>query len=631
MAVIEKLTPLLANQIAAGEVVERPVSVVKELIENSLDAHAQSVWIDVEQGGVSLLRVRDDGEGIISDDLVLALKRHATSKVKSAEDLAQIHTLGFRGEALASISSVARLQMISRHKTAELGWKISCEGVQHQLDKAPVAHPVGTTLEVRDLFFNTPARRKFLRSAKTEFNHIEQLIKKLALSHLGVAFYLTHNGRDVLRLKPAVDQLEQERRLVSLLGKAFVQNGLAIEFERADLSLQGWVALPCYARAHADQQYFFVNQRAVRDKVITHAIRTAYADVLHQGRQPAYVLNLSVPFAEVDVNVHPAKYEVRFRESRLIHDFIVASVKQALAQTTVQQQLEQQAKLDEFSFASVAEERAEPVLAQTEPELPLIRTESCVEQPDDEPYQTAFSLSVTQQSVQEPVQDYTAAECVEEATDETVVVAPMPKVSPLPEFSPADCPLGFALGQLHGIFILAQNNTGLVIVDMHAAHERIVYEKLKRQHASGKVLAQGLLMPVTVVLTEQEVDCAETYEAFFERFGLELKRVGMDTLSIKAVPILLQDVDMERLLRDILADLILFESSERIEQEQNKLLSTMACHSAVRARDALSLAEMNQLLREIESVERSGQCNHGRPTWVVKTVKELDKLFWRGR
>jgi len=580
---IRILPPQLIDQIAAGEVVERPASVVKELVENALDAGATRVEVDAEQGGAKLVRVRDDGHGIARDELVLALSRHATSKVASLAELERVATLGFRGEALPSIASVSRLSVTSQATGADTGWRI--EGGAGAV--VPAAHPRGTTVEVRDLFYNTPARRKFLRAEKTEYEHIEQTLRRLALARFDVAFALRHNRREAFVADPAPERAAQERRLAALLGPGFVEHCVHVEHEAAGLRLWGWVGLPSFARAQADLQFFYVNGRMVRDRLVTHAVRAAFQDVLHHGRHPAYVLYLAIDPLLVDVNVHPAKHEVRFREGRLVHDFLFRTLHQVLAQPLPQ--------------------------AQAIPAPAAARDPGAGAGP--RPDQQGLGLAIA-----EPAFAYRAA------LDWQAPAIPAPE-APAGELPP----LGFALAQLHGVYVLAQSADGLIVVDMHAAHERVTYERLKTAQATQGISSQPLLVPVTVAVSRREADLAEEAGDLLARLGLAVDRLGPETLVVRAVPVLLQGADAERLMRDVLADLATHGTSTRVGEALNGVLATMACHGSVRANRRLTLDEMNALLRDIERTERSGQCNHGRPTWTRLGLGELDRLFLRGR
>lgn len=626
---IELLSPRLANQIAAGEVVERPASVAKELLENSLDAGASRIDIEVEQGGVKLLRVRDDGAGIDPDDLPLALARHATSKIRELEDLERVLSLGFRGEALASISSVARLTLTSRRRGAPQAWQVEAEGRDMATRVQPAAHPEGTSVEVRDLFFNTPARRKFLRSEKTEFEHLQEVVRRLALTHFEVGFHLRHNGKSVLNLHPASDEAQRARRVAGVCGPAFLEQALPIDIERGGLRLWGWVGLPTFSRSQADLQHFYVNGRAVRDRLVGHAVRQAYRDVLYNGRHPAFVLFLEIDPATVDVNVHPTKHEVRFRDSRMVHDFLYGTLHRALADVRPQDQLP----------AAAAPLRSEPAAGgrpagefagQNEMPLaahvPAAAPESSWQPPAG--LQSRPAGSGGRPPVAPPASAQPQAE-LQGAYRQ--FFAPLDGAPALPEAQGDVPPLGYALAQLKGIYILAENVHGLVLVDMHAAHERIMYERLKEAMASEGLRGQPLLVPETLALSQREADCAEEHAGWFARLGFELQRLGPESLAIRQTPALLRQVQAAALVRDVLGDLLEYGSSDRIQAHLNELLATMACHGAVRANRRLGLPEMNALLRDMERTERSGQCNHGRPTWTQLGMDELDKLFLRGR
>ncbi len=619
---IELLSPRLANQIAAGEVVERPASVIKELLENSLDSGARRIDIEVEQGGVKLLRVRDDGSGISADDLPLALARHATSKIRDLQDLERVMSLGFRGEALASISSVARLTLTSRTADAQQAWQVETEGREMAAHVQPAAHPVGTSVEVRDLFFNTPARRKFLKAEKTEFDHLQEVIKKLALAHFDVAFHLRHNGKTVLALHEAPDELSRARRVASVCGTAFLEQALPIEVERGGLRLWGWVGLPTYSRSQADLQYFYVNGRMVRDKLVAHAVRQAYRDVLFNGRHPTFVLFLEIDPAAVDVNVHPTKHEVRFRDSRMVHDFLYGTLHRALGEVRPEDQLATPAALPVTPRASgIAGGEFGP---QGEMSLAanLLQT-----QPADNPWRapgSGYQAPVASRGVPLAEQQGAWREYYSPLEQAPAAVS-------LPEAHADIPPLGYALAQLKGVYILAENALGLVLVDMHAAHERITYERLKQAMASEGLSGQPLLVPESLALSQREVDCAEEHADWFRRLGIELQRLGPETLAIRQTPVLLKQARAADLVRDVLADLLEYGSSDRIQAHLNELLATMACHGAVRANRRLTLPEMNALLRDMEQTERSGQCNHGRPTWTQLGMDDLDRLFLRGR
>lgn len=597
---IRTLPPQLINQIAAGEVVERPASVIKELVENSLDAGARHIEIEIEQGGIKRLRVRDDGVGIPQQELNLALSRHATSKVSQFEDLESLQSMGFRGEALPSISSVSRLRLTSRHQDADQAWEVSGDGTDQALQCKPAAHPQGTSVEVRDLFYNTPARRKFLRTEKTEFGHIQALVQRLALARFDVGFSLQHNRRVIFSLPPCDNRQQQEKRLLQLLGAQFLEQALPIQEQAGDFSLSGWVARPGFSRAQADMQYFYVNQRMIRDKLVTHAVRQGFQDVLYHGRHPAYVLFFSLDPHKVDVNVHPTKHEVRFRDSRSVHDFIFRGLHRLLADTRPQ---------------------AAPESGQNEPvNLQPPVTSRAVEQPYTPPRQQGIDWRVAERpaayqagfSAQQPIA----------AKPDVAVTESQPQEVP---------PLGYALAQLHGVYILAQNQSGLILVDMHAAHERITYERLKQRYHGEGISHQPLLVPISVSVSTREADLAEDSLELLQRMGFEVSRSGRESLAIRSIPSLLQGADPEKMLRDILSDLIEHGSSQRVKEEIDQVLATVACHGSVRANRRLELDEMNALLRDMERTERADQCNHGRPTWTELTISELDRLFLRGR
>ncbi len=615
MSRIKKLDPRLANQIAAGEVVDRPASVLKELMENSLDAGAASIEVDVEAGGTKRIRVKDDGCGIAADDIALALESHATSKINDLDDLESVETLGFRGEALASISSVSRTDVITNNSddTAR-GISARCAGRDMGVEVKQAGRAKGTTVDVHDLFFNTPARKKFLRTERTEYSHLEEVFLRNALSRFDINFRLAHNGKIVYALRDCPGQLEKEKRVAKLLGSQFMQSAVAIEVEHAGYRLYGWVAQPEYSRSQADRQYFFVNGRVVRDRVISHAVKQAYRDVLFHGRHPAYVLYFELDHAAVDVNVHPAKHEVRFRDSRNVHDFIFRSLHRALADVRPEDNVEANV---EAAFASASElatgagEQASLSLAQES-----VRQQ--VQEPSA-PYHRmgAESAGWSGQAGASLEQLFGRGQDEQQTTVEN-------NDEQIP-------PLGYAIGQLHGIYVLAQNAHGLVLVDMHAAHERITYERMKVGFSSSKLQAQPLLVPISVALSRREIDCVSGNVDQLERLGLGLQVVSDEQLVIREVPVMLASQNAERLVRDVIADFISFGSSQRINDNMDDILSTMACHGSVRANRILSIPEMNALLRDMEATERSGQCNHGRPTWTQLTIKELDKLFLRGR
>lgn len=629
MPTIHLLSPRLANQIAAGEVVERPANILKELVENALDAGSTRIDVDVEQGGVKLLRVRDNGSGIGQQDLPLALSRHATSKITTLDDLEAVMTMGFRGEALASISSVSRLTLTSRAQDADTAWQVTAEGRDMVTAVSPAAHPVGTTLEVRDLFFNTPARRKFLRTEKTEFSHLEEHLKKLALSRYDVAFSLRHNNRVVHQLRAASPGAEQERRVAALLNPGFVDSAIHIETEAAGLQLNGWVGLPTFSRSQADMQYFYVNGRAVRDKLVVHAIKQAYRDVLYHGRHPAFVLYLTLDPALVDVNVHPTKHEVRFRDGRLVHDFLFRSLHRALGEVRPSDQLPP-------TDSSVLQPGSgTDAVASSEPAVSFDSAVASVPLAEPSPtQQSSLSWAATDATSRfAPTARPSAIPKPGNVAEALNQYAALAQPLSIDEAGSGDDvpPLGYAVAQLHGIYILAQNAVGLVLVDTHAAHERITYERLKVAMDEQGVQSQPLLVPESLAVSEREAETAELFQEAFRQLGVELARVGPESLLIRQVPVLLQQAEAPRLVTDMLADLMAHGTSDRFQAHRNEILATMACHGSVRANRKLSIPEMNALLRDMEATERSGQCNHGRPTWTQMTLAELDKLFLRGR
>jgi DNA mismatch repair protein MutL len=615
---IALLSPRLANQIAAGEVVERPASVAKELLENSLDSGARRIEVEVEQGGVKVLKVRDDGSGIASDDLPLALARHATSKIRELEDLERVLSMGFRGEALASISSVARLTLTSRTAEAQQAWQVQSEGRDMQPLLQPAAHPVGTSVEVRDLFFNTPARRKFLKAEKTEFDHLQEVIKRLALARFDVAFHVRHNGKAVLSLHEANDEQGRARRVAAVCGSGFLEQALPIDVERNGLRLWGWVGLPTFSRSQADLQYFYVNGRMVRDKLVAHAVRQAYRDVLFNGRHPVFVLFLQIEPAAVDVNVHPTKHEVRFRESRMVHDFLYGTLHHALGDVRPEDRLAAPAALEHIVRP------AGQAAGEFGPQAEMGLASSVLERPSEALWRSPGM----------GYQGRRGAPGVAVAETQGVYrefFAPIASAAASADNQSDIPPLGYAIAQLKGVYILAEAAQGLVLVDMHAAHERITYERLKLAMSSEGLRGQPLLVPETIALSQREVDCAEEHAQWFQKLGFELQRLGPENLAIRQIPVLLKQAEASRLVTDVLADLLEYGSSDRIQAHINELLGTMACHGAVRANRRLSLPEMNALLRDMEQTERSGQCNHGRPTWTTMSMEQLDKLFMRGQ
>ena len=608
---IKILSPQLANQIAAGEVVERPASVLKELVENSLDAGATRIDIDVEQGGVKLIKIRDDGHGIPEHQLALALSRHATSKIDNLDDLEAVATLGFRGEALASIASVSRLTLTSNSGDSS-GWKAVSEGRDMAVELQPAAHPQGTSVEVRDLFFNTPARRKFLRTEATEYNRIDDSIKKLALSRMEVSFSLRHNQRAQLNLRPANSQAEQEKRVADICGPAFMKEALYVDNDRTGIRLWGWMGLPTFSRSQTDLQHFFVNGRAIRDKVVSHAVRQAYQDVLYHGRHPAFVLFLEIEPADVDVNVHPTKHEVRFRDSRSIHGFVYSTLNRALSQDRPQDHLQS------AGAALQSNQDAEQLAAQSSIQFPSgqgpAEQHSHSNKSAGDIFGAQPSYSGDRYGVNMPMAAYQGLY----ATDMPSEQGDIP-------------PMGFAIAQLRGIYILAENAQGLIIVDMHAAHERIIYERMKTAFDDQGLVSQPLLVPESLAVSQREADMAEQSGEVFAQLGFVVERAANESIIVRQIPAILRGSEVEALLRDVISDLIEHGTSERIRHHINEILSTMACHGSVRANRKLTVPEMNGLLRDMEETERSGQCNHGRPTWSQLTLDELDKLFLRGR
>ncbi len=609
---IRILPEQLIHQIAAGEVIERPASVLKELIENSLDAGAGRIDIDIEDGGAKLCRVRDDGCGIDREELALALSRHATSKIANIDDLERVGTLGFRGEALPSIASVSRTRITSRNANHSVGYSISSDnGVLSELEPAP--HAIGTTVEVRDLFFNVPARRKFLRAERTETQHITRMVERLALSKFETAFSLSAARRSLADFPAAKTQIERERRVAQIVGDEFMANALYVEHESAGCRLTGWLCQPTYARAQPDLQHFYLNGRMLRDRLITSAIRLGYRDVMFHGRHPAFVLFMEIDPRQVDVNAHPAKLEVRFRDGRHVHNFLFKTVERVLQET----------------FAGAASASAPPTDANS-----LMPASDPVSMwPMRGPNQASLGLRVSEPPppayFRQPMSSY---------TQPMPYRAPEDSASPASEAAPDASesqtetpPLGFALAQLHGIYILSQAPDGLILVDMHAAHERTTYERMKAALANGGVASQPLLVPLAVSVAAAEADVLEEHAPALNRLGLDVVRSGPTSVQIRAVPAFLAQKDLDELLRRISADLSADGATRGIEEALNEVLGTMACHGAVRAHRNLALPEMNALLREMERTVRSDQCNHGRPTWTYVSLSDLDRMFLRGR
>jgi len=586
---IQQLPSHLINQIAAGEVVERPASVVKELVENSLDAGASSVHVDIVAGGQKLIRIRDNGAGIPKDEISLALSRHATSKISSLDDLEAVVSLGFRGEALPSIASVARLTLCSKVSDDESAWQVDVDNGEVS-DPKPAAHPNGTSIEVHDLFFNTPARRRFLRTERTEFGHIEKWIRRLALSRPDVAFTLTHNRRTVLQIGAADSEGERLARISKICGEAFAGQAIYLEHVTEGIALSGWVGLPTFNRSQPDMQYWFVNGRSISDKTLSHAARHAYRDVLFHGRYPAYVLSLTMDPKGVDANAHPAKHEVRFRDGRRVHGVVSQAVEVALQDTRP-------------GGHSVVSAPAHVSNSYN---------------------QSAMALSGSHQPGSGAVRESLAAYRALSGSAPVAAMNPETGQAQIP-------PLGFAVAQIAGVYVLSENSNGLVIVDMHAAHERILYEKLKRGYDDKAVVRQPLLVPTAVAVAESEADLVEEHKEMLGGLGLVIDRAGPTSLVVREVPALLKSSDAEGLLRDVLSDIAEAGRSNRVEDACHDFLATMACHTSIRANRQLTLEEMNALLREMETTDRADQCNHGRPTWTTITMAELDRLFLRGQ
>ena len=596
MPSIRLLPDTLISQIAAGEVVERPASVLKELLENSLDAGATEIGVSLMQGGIKQLKVTDNGGGMEAADLPLAFARHATSKIASLDDLEQVRSLGFRGEALASIASVARVALTTRSAGAPHAWSLAAEGGAQGATQ-PAAHPRGTSVEVSDLYFNTPARRKFLRTEATEFGHCEDVYKRIALSRPDVAFSLKHNGRVISHLQAG----DAARRIAAVAGEEFAAAARALDEHSSGLRLSGFAGSPAFSRGSRDAQFAFVNGRFVRDKLLAHALRQAYQDMLHGDRHPAYVLFLDLDPLGVDVNVHPAKTEVRFRDARAIHQFVFHAVSKALSGSAAQ-----------MSAPAVL---AVPAAGGTQFQRAPYQPGLGVAQPAAA-YQAMFSPQPGPALAPAGAGARTAFDSIRAA-------APAP--------AETDAPLGYAIAQLHGIYILAQNRQGLVLVDMHAAHERILYEKLKGALAAQGMSMQKLLIPVTFNAERLEVATVEEHAAVLEQLGFDIAPLSPTALAVRAVPSMLASADVADLAHALLAEVREFGGSRVLTEHQHELLSTMACHGAVRAHRPLTVTEMNALLREMEITERSGQCNHGRPTWYQMSLADLDRLFLRGR
>jgi DNA mismatch repair protein MutL len=600
---IQLLSDSLINQIAAGEVIERPASVVKELVENALDAGARRIELELERGGLGSIRVRDDGHGIEPAEIALALARHATSKIASIEDLEQVATLGFRGEALPSIASVSRLSLTSRSAQGTHAWGIEARDGEVSAP-SPASHALGTTVEVRDLFFNVPARRKFLRTENTEYQHTVRMLERLALSRFATAFTLVHNGKTVWTLPAAVSAPERLQRLAKICGEDFAAHVIELRHETESLQLSGWLALPTFSRSQPDLQFSFLNGRFVRDKVLTGAARLAYRDVLFHGRFCAYLLYLEMDPSGVDVNAHPQKLEVRFRDSRRVHDFMFRTLEKVLSETRPSSASAGSAPADWLTgsagFAGGSSFAGALGFAE------------------------ASSFGAASQA------RFVLPEAPQRASADTYRSYLSPAAAVHDHEHGHDAPLGYAVAQLHGVYILAQSADGMVLVDMHAAHERVMYENMKKLLA-GETAQQQLLIPEILHVTPAQADAAEGHAQEFAALGFGVTRMSPDQLALRAIPTLLVGRDPAGIVRDVLSDLLEAGTSRRVEESINHLLATMACHAAVRAQRTLSLPEMNALLREMEGTERADQCNHGRPTWVRLSMGELDRLFLRGR
>jgi DNA mismatch repair protein MutL len=609
---IQLLSDALISQIAAGEVIERPASVVKELVENALDARAKRIEVELERGGCGLIRVRDDGIGIQPEEIALALARHATSKIASLDDLECVATLGFRGEALPSIASVSRLSLVSRSATAAHAWAVEARDGALAVP-VPASHPPGTSVEVRDLFFNVPARRKFLRSDATEYQHIVRMLERLALSRFEVAFTLVHNGKTVWSLPAALTAAERLARVAKICGEDFAGHVIELKHDTESLRLSGWLALPTFSRSQSDLQFAFLNGRFVRDKLLAGAVRLAYQDVLFHGRFSAYLLYLELDPTAVDVNAHPQKLEVRFRDSRRIHDFVFRTLERVLADTRPSAESAGSAPLDWLTGSASFDRVRLPDQARFV--LPEARTPRSGED--------AYRSLVARAEIGVGVGEGAGAgqPAVEQHFNGQLSGGPS---------AGGDAPLGYAIAQLHGVYILAQTADGVVLVDMHAAHERVMYERMKKLLA-GQTAQQQLLIPEILHVTPAQAEAAEAHAQEFAALGFGVSRLAPDQLAMRAIPSLLAGRDPAGIVRDVLSDLLEQGHSWRVEESINHLLATMACHAAVRAQRSLSLAEMNALLREMEGTERADQCNHGRPTWVRLSLTDLDRLFLRGR
>ena len=625
---IHRLSDLLVNQIAAGEVVERPASVLKEVLENAVDAGARAIEVQLEQGGVRRIRVADDGCGIARDELALALERHATSKIATLDDLERVGTMGFRGEALAAIAAVARTGITSRAEGASHAWRIEAGR-----EPEPAALDQGTVVDVADLYYNTPARRKFLKTESTEFAHCDDMFRRVALARPDIGLQLAHNGRVIHRLPPS----PPAARVAALMGDDFLQHAREVQADAGILRLAGFASLPAYSRASRDAQYFFVNGRFVRDKLLAHAVREAYADILHGARHPAYVLFLELDPAGVDVNVHPAKIEVRFRESRAVHQFVFHAVRRTLAESGAGRAAELHAPAAIGVGAGPAASPASGTVPQGgfSSALPPLSVPTAAHHPASRSWPPADARQgrLAMESASRAYFDFAAGARDSGGAslpDRPGEIQSGPRPAPTETATGEAPPLGYALGQLHGIYILAQNAAGLVLVDMHAAHERILYEKLKTV-IDGRPAVQRLLIPAVFSVGAKDMAAAKEGTEVLAGMGFEIAAAGPQELVVRSVPALLASAPVAELVRELLQELREFPATEVVTARRNELLATMACHGAVRANRQLTLPEMNALLRDMEATERADQCNHGRPTWTQLSLAELDRFFMRGQ
>ncbi len=646
---IKLLSMELSNQIAAGEVIERPSSIVKELFENAIDAGATQIMLELEHGGKEKILLRDNGFGIEKDDLILALTPHATSKIYSLEELEAIQSMGFRGEALASIGSIAKVKITSKVANAPHAWSIN-----NQLgnELIPASHPIGTSIEVAQVFYNTPARRKFLKAERTEYAHIDDLIKKFMLCHFDIALTILHNGKEVKSFPVADTPQKQQARIAQICGEEFIENAIIVQEASMDLTLQGWIAKPQFSKSRADLQYFYVNGRIIKDKLIAHAIKQAYKDVLHHLRYPAFILFFNINPATVDVNVHPTKHELRFRESRLVHDFLFAKIHHALSHTRptlYEEEIEEEQSLTYQAPSLKPMEKNEldnkRLYWQDDSNRPNYSNSQLAQSHNQDLrlYERLIGKAANQFSSTEELASNTT---IKKDKWQSATQLSMPldeldidheiatkEIQTVPQLQLEDkkYPLGFAVAQVHGIFILSQTEDGLIVVDMHAAHERVLYEKVKALWANNKVVSQQLLLPITFELSTILLDVLLQHEKMLSKLGFVYAPLGEKTLVVREIPVYLKSSHIEDLLLTIAKSLELSTQSKEIDDYINQILATMSCHKAVRANDNLTLQEMNHLLREMEQTARADQCNHGRPTWVKVSVADLDKLFMRGQ